>query len=56
MHGTLITKDALSITEQKKEMDCTTPSLLFSIILSCNAEKCVLLFLQLDVLSLHEAK
>jgi hypothetical protein len=30
-HGTFITKDALSITEQKKEMDCTTPSLLFSI-------------------------
>ena len=26
-----IAKDALTITEQKKELDCTTPSLLFSI-------------------------
>jgi hypothetical protein len=31
MHGTLIAKDALSITEQKRELDCTTLSLLFLI-------------------------
>jgi hypothetical protein len=33
MHVTLITKkkkNVLSITEQKKEEDCTTPCLLFS--------------------------
>jgi hypothetical protein len=31
MHGTLITKDALSITEQKKEMDSIIPCLHFSV-------------------------
>jgi hypothetical protein len=31
MQGTLITKDALSITQQKKEMDCITPCLHFSV-------------------------
>jgi len=56
MHGTLITKDALSITAQKKEMDCTTPNLVCSINPLMQCGKCVLLFLQVDVLSLRAAK
>ena len=49
-------KNALSITEQKKEKDSTTPCLLFSINPLLQYEKCVLLFLKLDVLKSSRSK